>query len=128
MPDKNAQVKVQITGVAPKDGHYWELWVDDEPVVGARNGEQTVTVSFKPTGPHRLKAVLFDAQGKQLAASKVILVTAAPVDERKLLFNRELMAPFMAGFVVFTAVLLIISVWFRRSRRSEYQIFEESES
>lgn len=116
--DKNARVAVQISGVTPNDGHYWELWVDEEPVVGARNGEQTVTVSFKPTGPHRLKAVLFDAQGNQIAESNSVLVMAAPVDDRKPQFNREMMAPFMGAFSVSVGILIIVTVWLNRRSRA----------
>lgn len=121
VPAKNAQVTVQITGIAPGAGYYWELWVDEEPIVGVTDGATTVTVSqFKPTGPHRLKAVLFDSQGKQLAVSESILVLAAPVQERTPQFNRERMAPIMAVFVVLVSVLIAGSVWFnRRSRASQ---------
>lgn len=125
VPNKNAEVTVQIAGVAANDGHYWELWVDEEPVVGARNGEQTVKVSFKPTGPHRLKAVLFDAQGKQLAVSKVVLVLAAPVQDRTPQFNRAMMAPIMGVFAALVTVLIVVSVWFnRRSRANKHAPME----
>lgn len=118
VPDKNAQVTVQISGVLPNDGHYWELLVDEEPVFGARNGEQTVSVSFKPTGPHRLKAALFDRQGKQIAVSNGILVMAAPVDERKPQFNREMMAPFMGVFSITVTLLIVVTVWLNRRSRA----------
>lgn len=114
----NTEVTVQMDGVSANDGYYWELWVDEEPVVGARNGEQTVTISFKPTGPHRLKAVLFDAQGQQLAVSDVVLVIAAPVQERTPQFNQQLMAPIMAVLTLGTIVLIVASVWLNRRVRA----------
>ncbi|MCC7165664.1 MAG: hypothetical protein IT331_24415 [Anaerolineae bacterium] len=126
VPDKNAQVTVQISGVLPNDGHYWELWVDEEPVVGVRNGEQSVAISFKPTGPHRLKAVLFDQQGNQLAVSNIVLVIAAPVDERKPQFNREMMAPFMAGFSVAMVLLIAVSVGLHRRYRTKRHVEAET--
>lgn len=126
VPDKNTQVMVEITGVAAKDGHYWELWVDEEPVQGARNGELSVTVAqFKPTGPHRLKAVLFDPTGKQIAVSNVVLVMAAPVDERKPVFNRERMAPVIGVFTILVTLLIVASVWLNRRSRARKRVATE---
>ncbi len=126
VPDKNAQVTVEITGVGANDKHYWELWVDEEPIVGVRDGSNTVVVErFKPTGPHRLKAVLFDVTGKQLAFSNVVLVMAAPVDERKPVFNREMMAPIIAVFTALVALLIVVSVWFSRHSRARKRIETE---
>jgi hypothetical protein len=126
VPEKDAQVTVEITGVMANEGHYWELWVDEEPMIGARNGEQTVSVSFKPTGPHRLKAVLFDQQGNQLAVSNIVLVIAAPVDERKPQFNREMMAPFMAVFSVAMVLLIAVSVGLHRRYRTKRHVEAET--
>lgn len=126
VPDKNAQVTVEITGVAANDGHYWELWVDEEPIVGVRDGSNMAVVErFKPTGPHRLKAVLFNAQGNPLAASNVVLVLAAPVDERKPLFNREMMAPIIAVFTALVALLIVASVWFNRRSSARKRVETE---
>lgn len=127
VPDRNTPVTVQITGAA-NDGQYWELWVDEEPVVGARNGELTVTVSFKPTGPHRLKAVLFDAQSNQVATSKGILVVAAPVQERTPQFNQQMMAPIMAVFAAGVILLIFVSAWVDRRTRINRSAVADSET
>lgn len=126
VPDKNAQVTVEIMGVTANDGHYWELWVDEEPNVGVRDGSNTATVErFKPTGPHRLKAVLFDVSGKQIAFSNVVLVMTAPVDERKPVFNREMMAPIIGVLTVLVALLIVASVWFNRRSSARKRVETE---
>lgn len=126
VPDKNAQVTVEMKGVAPNDGHYWELWVDEEPILGVRDGSNMATVErFKPTGPHRLKAVLFDATGKQIAVSNVVLVIAAPVDERKPQFNREMMAPIIGVFTALVMLLIVASVWLNRRSSARKRVEPE---
>ncbi len=125
--DKNAQVTVEITGVMANDGHYWELWVDEEPILGVRDGSNMATVErFKPTGPHRLKAVLFDVTGKQIAVSNVVLVMAAPVDERKPVFNRERMAPIIGVFTVLVTLLIVASVWLNRRSSARKRVATET--
>lgn len=127
VPVKNAPVTVEISGIAPNRGYYWELWVDEEPIVGVRDGATTVLVpQFEPTGPHRLKAVLFDAQGNQVAVSNGVLVLAAPVQDRTPQFNRERMAPIMGVFALLVTALIIVSVWFNRKTHSRRGIETES--
>jgi len=116
--DKHALFTVAISGVAPNDGHYWELWVDGEPIIGLHNGETQAALSFDPTGPHHVKAILYNAQKQPLDAQE-ILVMAAPVQDLTAQFNQKAMAQVMAVFVVFVVTCLVVAFWI--SRRSPVQ-------
>lgn len=95
-------VTVEITGVAPGDGYTWQMLIDGEPQGMVRNATSTNIIVPKPTGPHRLKAELYDPQGRVIASNE-ILVLAAPVENHDPVFNRAWFAPVMA---VFTLVII----------------------
>lgn len=93
---------VQVTGAALSDGYSWQILVDSVPQGMVRDG-MTATIQIpKPSGPHRLKAELYDAAGK-VVASNEILVMAAPVENHDPVFNRAWFAPFG---LIFTLVIL----------------------
>lgn len=114
VPLGQVPVEVEITGVTPNDGSYWELYSDTSEVVTIRDGSTTGTLNFTQTGPHTIEATLFDRNGKPVA-SQNILVIAAPVSPVTPLFNRPMMAQFMAVFVV--VVIGIIALGLRMRPR-----------
>lgn len=112
VPMGDVSVEVELTGVTPGDGTYWELYADALPVMTMRDGATSGTVNFKQTGPHPLEVVLFDRNGARLASQR-ILVIAAPVSPITPLFNRPVMAPFMAGFVLVVIGIILLGLRLR---------------
>lgn len=109
---------VEITGVDPKDVT-WEILIDGEPVTTVTDGGTTTTIDMqKPTGPRRIRAIMFDAQNQEIASNE-ILVIAAPIEVREPVFNRQVMAQAMAIFVVVVAVLFVTAFVISRRVRGQ---------
>lgn len=98
------EVTVAVTGVKLSDGYTWQIFIDGVPQQVVGDSLTARVLIDKPTGPRRLKAVLYDATGAPVATNE-ILVIAAPVEKQEEIFNRAWFVPFMA---VFTAGILAI--------------------
>jgi hypothetical protein len=113
IPMGESTMTVEISGVEARDGHYWQAQVDGVPGNTVSAGNMTTTIDVpKPTGPHHLQAVLFDAKGNELARDD-ILVIAAPVQERAPVFNREVMARAMGVFVLVVVGIILLGLRLR---------------
>ncbi|MCC7164845.1 MAG: hypothetical protein IT331_20280 [Anaerolineae bacterium] len=97
---------VEITGVDPRDVT-WQVLVDSELITTVTNGGTTADIDLtRPTGPRRIRVVMFDKQNREIASNE-ILVIAAPIQPQEPIFNREVMAQAMGVFVVIVVGLLI---------------------
>lgn len=109
---------VEITGVDPRDVT-WEILIDAEPITTVTNGGTTATIELeKPTGPRRIRAVMFDAQNREIASNE-ILVIAAPIESREPMFNRAVMSQAMGVFFVTVVALLVIAYVISRRNRNQ---------
>ncbi len=97
-------VTVAVTGVNLDEDYTWQVFIDGVPQQVVGDSPSTRVLIDKPTGPRRLKAVLYDAKGAPVASNE-ILVIAAPIESHAEVFNRAWFVPFMA---VFTAAILAI--------------------
>jgi hypothetical protein len=68
--------------------------------------------------------LLFEHQCN-LVSNQDILVTAAPVESRKPIFNREQFSPAMAGLVVVISSMLGFGLWY--GRRARNRVYFENE-
>lgn len=110
VPLGETTVTVEITGVTPDDGHYWVVQVDGVPSAIVRDGRTSTAILMdKPSGPRRIRAVLYDAQGAVLASHEVLAI-AAPVQPDRPVFNRVQMAPAMAVLVLIVISLIAIGL------------------
>jgi hypothetical protein len=102
-------ISVEVSGVPGDATATWQIFIDGVPQGTVLDSTTTVVRLERPTGPHRLKAELYDAQGSILATHE-ILVMAAPVQSRDPVFNRDWFAPVMFGFtlVVFGIILVAL--------------------
>ncbi|HZQ06625.1 MAG TPA: hypothetical protein VFD70_08600 [Anaerolineae bacterium] len=106
-------VTVEITGASLSDGYSWQMFVDGEPQAVVRDSLTAPIMVGEPSGPRRLKAVLYDPQGNAIASHE-ILVMAAPVEkDNEPVFNREWFAPLMAVFTIIIIGLLVLSLRLR---------------
>jgi hypothetical protein len=105
-------VTVALTN-ANADMH-WQIFVDGVPTSAVMPASETsTTVDIpKPTGPHRLKAMLSDAQD-QTVSEHEILVMVAPVENHDEIFNRAWFVPAMLVFVVVIIGILILGLRMR---------------
>ncbi|MBI4670869.1 MAG: hypothetical protein HY741_04265 [Chloroflexi bacterium] len=103
------EVTVAITGANVGDGYSWQIFIDGVPQSIVHNTLTTRVRMDKPTGPRRLKAVLYDPQGSEIAANE-ILVLAAPVENHDPVFNRAWFTPFMAVFTVAILALILLGL------------------
>ncbi|TAH52313.1 MAG: hypothetical protein EYC68_08410 [Chloroflexota bacterium] len=105
-------VTVEITGVTLDDGYTWQILIDAVPQGLVRNATQTKIVMPEPSGPHRLKAELYDSNGNAIAAHE-ILVIAAPVEKHDPIFNRGWFVPAMLGFAAVIIGIIILGLRLR---------------
>ena len=106
-------VTVEITGASLSEGYSWQMFVDGVPQGMVRNALTAPIMVGEPSGPRRLKAVLYDPQGNSIASHE-ILVMAAPVEkDNEPVFNREWFAPLMAVFTVIIIGLLVLGLRLR---------------
>lgn len=111
-------ITVEITGVDPKDVT-WEVLVDAELVATVTDGSTSTTIDMqKPSGPRRIRAVMFNKQNQEIASNE-ILVIAAPIEVREPVFNRQEMAQAMGVFVVVVVSLLIAAFVISRRNRNQ---------
>lgn len=108
-------VTVEITGAALADGYAWALWLDGVRVGGPYRETAAKINMDKPTGPRRIKAVLYDPQNNEIASNE-ILVIAAPVETNTDVFNRSWFVPFMIVFTL--GIIGIILLGLRMRPRS----------
>lgn len=90
---------VEISGVTLSEGYTWQILVDSVPQGMVHEGMTAAIQIPKPSGPHRLRAELYDAAGKPIASNE-ILVMAAPVENHDPVFNRAWFAPFGLIFTI----------------------------
>lgn len=105
-------VEVAISGVVSGDGSSWRVWVDGEPSAMVRDTTTTQVVVKQPSGPHRLKAELYDASGAAIASND-ILVMAATVEDHTPIFNQAWFGPAMAVLSLFVIIILIVGLRLR---------------
>lgn len=102
-------VTVEITGVALSDGYTWQMWIDNDPQGMVSNATETNITIPQPSGPHRLRAELYDPKGAKIASNE-ILVLAAPVEDHNPLFNPAWFSPLMLGFTIIVIGLVVFSL------------------
>lgn len=102
-------VTVEITGVLLNDGYTWQVWIDNDPQGMVKNELQTNIVIPEPSGPHRLRAELYDPQGVKIASNE-ILVLAAPIEDHNDLFNPAWFSPLMLGFTIIVIGLVVFAL------------------
>ncbi len=124
IPTGESHITVEISGTEISQGYRWELYADQLLAATIRDGSTSATVNFRRTGPHRIQVVLFDHQGNRVSNHE-ILVTAAPVESRKPIFNREQFASAMAGLVVVISSMLGFGLWY--GRRARNRVYFENE-
>jgi hypothetical protein len=105
-------VTVEITGAALSDGYAWQMLIDSVPQGVVRDGMTAEIVVPKPSGPHRLKAELYDSTGMPVSSHE-ILVMAAPVENREPVFNRAWFDPFGIIFTITIIVILLLALRLR---------------
>jgi hypothetical protein len=105
-------VTVAIEGTESGGGYAWQILIDGVPQGLLRGVTTTNIVMPKPTGPHRLKAELYDSQGITVSAHE-ILVMAAPVENRDPVFNRAWYVPAMAAFTALIFGIIILGLRLR---------------
>lgn len=111
-------IVVEITGVDPGDVT-WEILVDGEPLATVTDGGTTANIEMpKPTGPRRIRAILFNKENREIASNE-ILVIAAPIEVREPVFNRQAMAQAMGVFVVVIVALLFAAFIISRRVRNQ---------
>lgn len=111
-------IVVEITGVDPKDVT-WEILVDGEPMTTVTDGGTTANIDMpKPTGPRRIRAILFNKENREIASNE-ILVIAAPIEVREPIFNRQMMAQAMGVFVVVVVLLFFAAFFISRRVRNQ---------
>lgn len=102
-------VTVEITGATFKDGYAWQLFVDGEPQGMVKDSFATTVTVGEPSGPRRLKAVLYDSRGLEVASNE-ILVMAAPIETNAPVFNRDWFAPLMAVVTVLIIAMVVVGL------------------
>ena len=105
-------VTVELTGATLSEGYTWELFVDGDPQGEVKDSLTTTVAVGEPSGPRRLKAVLYDPKGNQVASNE-ILVMAAPIESDAPVFNRDWFAPFMGVVTVLIIAMVIIGLRIR---------------
>jgi hypothetical protein len=105
------EVTVEITTDLPESSYTWQILVDGIPQ-GMAGGTTTVVQIDRPTGPHRLRAELYDGQGTVIGSDE-ILVIAAPVERRDPIFNREWYSPLMALFILVVLGIVLLGLWLK---------------
>lgn len=103
-------VEVSIAG-APQ-GYTWQILIDGDPQGMVRKTTTTTIKIPSPSGPHRLKAELYDEQGRVLATNE-ILVLAAPVENHDPVFNRAWFAPLMGVFTLLIIGIIVLGLRLR---------------
>jgi hypothetical protein len=109
-----AEMIVEIRGVSLQDGYTWQPFLDGVPQGMVRNATTTKLMVDQPTGPRRIKAVLYDPNGVEIASNE-ILVLAAPVESQGEVFNRSWFVPVMAVFTLTLIGLIILGLRIRLS-------------
>lgn len=105
-------VTVEIVGGVLPAEYTWQILIDGEPQ-GMVRGELTTRIMMpKPSGPHRIKAELYDGQGRVISAHE-ILVMAAPVEVHESVFNRAWYVPAMALLTLLIAGLIFLGLRLR---------------
>lgn len=105
-------VEVKVEGVALSEGYRWQILIDGVPQGMVHDTLTTKIVVPKPTGPHRLKAELYDANGA-VVATHDILVMAAPVENHEPLFNRAWYVPAMGLLSLATVGFVLLGLRLR---------------
>jgi hypothetical protein len=108
-----ADMIVEISGVSLQDGYTWQPFLDGVPQGMVRNTTTKLIVD-EPSGPRRIKAVLYDPHGVEIASNE-ILVIAAPVESQSEVFNRAWFVPAMAVFTLTLIGLIILGLRIRLS-------------
>jgi len=102
-------VTVEISGVSLNEGYTWQVWIDNDPQGMVNNEPETDVVIPQPSGPHRLRAELYNPQGTMIASNE-ILVLAAPIEDHSDLFNPAWFSPLMLGFTIVVIGLVVFAL------------------
>jgi len=105
-------VTVDITGGALPANYTWQVWIDSVPQGIVQTGLTTEIDMPEPSGPHRIRAELYDPQGTRVSTSD-ILVMAAPVEIHEPLFNRSWYVPAMAVLSLGIVGLIVLGLRLR---------------
>lgn len=112
VPLGQAQVTVKITGANLQDGYTWQLYFDGVPQGMLHNTTTTELTIDRPSVLRRLKAVLYDPQGKEIASHEILIV-GIKMESRADIFNRSWFVPFMAVFFTGLIIILLLSLRIR---------------
>ena len=109
VPIGENEVTVEISGANVKDGYAWELYLDGVSQGMVRDTNTTRVVLDKPMVLRRMKAVLYDPQGKEVSAHEILIV-AVKMETTKDVFNRSWFVPFMVVFFIGIVLLILFAL------------------
>ncbi len=112
VPVGENEVQVQISGVNLADGYKWELFVDGVSQGVVRDKMTTQVNLDKPMVLRRMKAVLYDTQGAEIASNEILIV-AVKMESTADVFNRSWFVPFMFVFMLGIVVLILVALRLR---------------
>ena len=102
-------VSVEISGVGLSDGYTWQVWIDNDPQGVVQNATETKITIPEPSGPHRLRAELYDPKGTVIGSNE-ILVLAAPIEDHNHIFNAAWFSPLLVGFTIVIIGIVVVGL------------------
>ncbi|MCG3139921.1 MAG: hypothetical protein HDKAJFGB_00846 [Anaerolineae bacterium] len=116
VPLGSNQVVVAIHGASLADGYSWQLYFDGVPQGVIHSGMTTTLSIDRPNVLRRLKAVLYDPQGGEIASHEIFIV-GVKMESQADVFNRSWFVPFMlvffSGLTLIVLLSLRIKLWHR---------------
>lgn len=109
VPLGQLQVEVAIQGARLQDGYAWQLYFDGVPQGLVRAGTTTRLNIDNPNVLRRLKAVLYDPQGNEVASHEILIV-GVKMESHADVFNRSWFVPFMAVFFIGLIGIIVLSL------------------
>lgn len=109
VPVGENQVVVEIKGARLEDGYTWQLFFDGVPQGMVHDTTVTNLSIDKPNVLRRLKAVLYNPQGTEVASHEILLAGVA-MESRADVFNRSWFVPFMLVFFVGLVIVILLSL------------------
>ncbi len=116
VPLGQAQVVVAINGARLEDGYAWQVYFDGVPQGLIHSGMTTTLEIDRPNVLRRLKAVLYNPQGNEIASHEIFIV-GVKMESQADVFNRSWFVPFMlvffSGLTIIVLLSLRIKLWHR---------------
>jgi hypothetical protein len=109
VPIGDNEVEVTINGARLQDGYAWQLYFDGVPQGMVHDALTTTLKVDNPNVLRRLKAVLYNAQGGEVASHET-LIAGVVMETRADVFNRSWFVPFMLVFFLGVTLLIVLSL------------------